>query len=109
MPREAFSASPSAVSTSLARLRKTIRRHARGGWARAVFATPGQEDGEVVDGPAGAPTEAELAALVERAETAARAGRVKQTFVIDERTRVRVDARHGRAKVQTLDDETVAK
>ena len=74
-----------------------------------MFATPGQEDGEVVDGPAGAPTEAELAALVERAEAAARAGRVKQTFVIDERTRVRVDARHGRAKVQTLDDETVAK
>ncbi len=74
-----------------------------------MFVTPGQEDAEVVEGPGRAPTEADLAALVQRAEAAARAGRVKQTFVLDARTRVRVDARHGRAKVQTLDDATIAK
>ena len=92
-----------------ARLRKTIRRHVRDGWARAVFMTPGEDDSEVVEGPAGAPSEAQVEALVERAEAAAKAGRVKQTFVLDERTRVRSDARHGRAKVQTLDDATVKK
>jgi SAM-dependent methyltransferase len=74
-----------------------------------VFATPGQDDAEVVEGPAGAPTEAELATLVGRAEAAARAGRVKQTLVIDARTRVRVDARYGRAKVQTIEEATFAK
>ena len=48
-------------------------------------------------------------ALVEAAAQAALAGRVKQVLVVDARTRVRVDARFGKAKVQTLDDDTKTK
>ncbi len=47
--------------------------------------------------------------LVQAATEAAKEGRVKQVLVVDARTRVRVDARFGKAKVQTLDAETKAK
>jgi len=43
------------------------------------------------------------------AEQAARDGLVKQTIVLDDRTRVRIDARFGKAKVSHLDDEKIAK
>jgi SAM-dependent methyltransferase len=102
-------------ASALARLGKSIRRHVGAGWVRAVFARP-QREGEaepdpvIVPGsPATTPSVADVDALVERAEAAAREGLVKQTFVLDERTRVRVDARHGRAKVQRLDDPTLSK
>jgi SAM-dependent methyltransferase len=90
---------------ALARLRKSLRRHAREGWARAVFARPGQDEDPLVHvGPGpGTPDDATLEALLDMAEAAAREGRVKQTLVIDEHNRVRVDARHGRAKRITLD------
>ncbi len=99
---------------ALARLRKTVRRHLKGGWDRAVFARPGDDDpeaAETVEGPGAgrAPDEATLDALLDRAEAAARQGRVKHTYVLDARTRVRIDARHGKAKVQVLDEATVHK
>lgn len=97
---------------ALARLRKTLRRHARAGWARAVFARPGDEgSAEVHEGPGteATPSDAQLAALVEAAERAAREGRVKHTLVIDDSTRVRLDARHGRGKVQHLDEARATK
>lgn len=97
---------------ALARLRKNVRRHARDGWVRAVFARPGSsEQARVVDGPGAGktPDETTLAGLVDAAERAAEEGLVKQTFVLDERTRVRVDARYGKAKVVRLDEARVAK
>lgn len=99
---------------SLARLRKTLARHARGGWNRAVFARPGDDpEPQVVEGPgSGAPEAAvndALEPLLEAAEAAAREGRFKQTLVLDERRRVKVDARHGRAKVVELDDALARK
>ena len=81
-----------------------------------MFARPQTQDGspsdeaeEIVPGPPSKPTEEQLQALLERAEAAARAGRVKQTLVLDERTRVKVDARFGKAKVQRLDAATLDK
>lgn len=100
-------------SLALQRLRKSMRRHLGAGWVRAVFARPQEGDGpadeDVVERPAGTPTEAELEAIFERAVDAARRGCVRQTFVIDERTRVRIDARHGRARVLTSDEGTLEK
>lgn len=96
---------------ALARLRKTLSRYAREGWARAVFARPGQDDAPVVlEGPgAGAGDEASVAALLSAAEAAAAEGRVKQTLVLDEQRRVRVDARHGRGTVLALDEARARK
>ncbi len=96
---------------TLARLRKTLARHAREGWARAVFARPGPDDAPVViEGPgAGVVDEASVAALVSAAEAAAAEGRVKQTLVLDEQRRVKVDARHGRGTVVTLDEARARK
>ena len=89
---------------NLGRLAKTLRRHAEAGWERAVFSRPGADDEapEVFEGGT-------VDALVEAATQAALAGRVKQVLVVDPRTRVRVDARFGKAKVQTLDDDTKTK
>jgi len=96
----------------LARLRKTLRRQLAPGFVRAVFAYPQGADGaaepEVVEG-SGRPDEEALRALCDRAEAAARAGRVKQTFVLDAATRLRVDARHGTGKLQRIDADTVEK
>ena len=91
-----------------------MRRHVVGGWLRAVFARPQgaepqQDDTVELPGPAGTPSPAEIDALVARAEAAARQGLVKQTYVVDARTRVRIDARHGKAKVQELDASTLTK
>jgi SAM-dependent methyltransferase len=96
---------------ALARLRKTLARHARQGWARAVFARPGPDDAPVVlEGPgAGTADEAAVAALLTAAEAAAAEGRVKQTLVLDEHRRVRVDARHGRGTVVALDENRARK
>jgi SAM-dependent methyltransferase len=96
---------------ALARLRKTLARHAREGWTRAVFAKPGQDDApQVLEGPGpGAPDEASTQALLQAAEVAAAEGRVKQTLVLDEQRRVRVDARHGRGTVVTLDEARARK
>jgi len=105
---------------TLARLRKTLARHAHEGWVRAVFARP-KSDGsdeaddadeaeQVLEGPGpGTPTSEVLDALLDAAEAAAREGRVKQTLVLDERRRVRVDARHGKAKVLELDEARARK
>ncbi len=86
------------------RLASTLRRHAKDGWQRAVFSRPGAdgEDQEVFEG-------SDIEALIEAASAAAEDGRVKQVLVIDARTRVRLDARFGKAKVHTLDEETKAK
>jgi len=96
---------------ALARLRKTLARHAREGWTRAVFARPGQDDAPVViEGPGpGAADEATIAALLSAAEAAAVKGRVKQTLVLDEQRRVKVDARHGRGTVVALDEALARK
>ncbi len=98
-------------SRGLTRLRKSLRRHAREGWARAVFARPGDDpEPEVLEGPGpGAPSPAALDGLVAAAERAAAAGRVKQTLVLDDRHRVRIDARHGHARRVTLDDARARK
>jgi SAM-dependent methyltransferase len=96
---------------ALTRLRKTLARHAREGWARAVFARPGQDDAPVViEGPGpGTVDEASVAALLSAAEAAAAEGRVKQTLVLDEQRRVKVDARHGRGTVVALDEARARK
>ncbi|MEM6992581.1 MAG: SAM-dependent methyltransferase [Myxococcota bacterium] len=97
---------------ALTRLRRTLRRHAKDGWVRAVFATPGSDEGAAVHpGPdgGGPPSDAQLEALLVAAEQAAREGKVKQTLVLDDSTRVRVDARFGKAKVQRLDEGRIAK
>src|SRR5690606_10870923 len=96
---------------SFARLRKTLRRHAREGWARAVFARPGEDDApQVLPGPGpGQPDDATVQALVRAAEAAAAEGRVKQTLVLDEQRRVRIDARHGSGKLVTLDEARARK
>ena len=89
---------------NLGRLAKTLRRHAKDGWQRAVFSRPGADDEapEVFEG-------GDVDALVEAATQAATQGRVKQVLVIDARTRVRVDARYGKAKVLPLSEERKAK
>lgn len=97
---------------ALARLRKTLRRHAREGWSRAVFARPGEtdDDAQVLEGPGpGQPSDERLQALVHAAEAAAAEGRVKQTLVLDDKQRVRIDARHGSGKLVTLDDALARK
>ncbi len=78
---------------------------------RAVFARPGDDDQPLVhEGPgAGPPEDASVQRLLDSAEAAAHDGRVKQTLVIDERHRVRIDARHGKAKVVTLDEDRARK
>jgi SAM-dependent methyltransferase len=94
------------------RLAKTLRRHLARGWKRAVFAEVGEDAGEpeVFEEPADeTPSDDQIDRLITRAVDAAHAGRVKQTFIIDDRTRVRIDARFGKAKVQSLDDATVSK
>lgn len=99
---------------SLARLRKTLSRHAKDGWQRAVFSRPNVEgrdpDDHVLDEASARPPEPEqIDGLIERAIAQAKEGRVKQTLIVDERTRVRIDARFGKAKVQVLDDATTQK
>jgi SAM-dependent methyltransferase len=87
------------------------------GWQRAVFASPRSEDGErdeqVLEGPGPLAADAEFepafAALLTNAEFAASLGRVKQTFVVDERRRLELDARHGHIKQRILDDATIDK
>jgi SAM-dependent methyltransferase len=76
-----------------------------------VFARPGQDDAPVVlEGPgAGTADEASVAALLTAAEAAAAEGRVKQTLVLDEHRRVKVDARHGRGTVVALDEARARK
>ncbi|MEX1367903.1 MAG: SAM-dependent methyltransferase [Nannocystaceae bacterium] len=96
---------------NLARLRKTLARHARQGWVRAVLARPGGDDAPIVlPGPgAGTPPPEVLQAMLDAAEAGAKEGRVKQTLVIDEHHRVKVDARHGKAKVVQLDEARARK
>jgi SAM-dependent methyltransferase len=82
-----------------------------------VFASPrdeaGSRDEQVLEGPGPLTSDAEFEAaftsLLTHAEFAAAAGRVKQTFVLDERRRLELDARHGQLKQRTLDDSTVDK
>ncbi len=92
---------------ALARLRKSVRRHLRQGFVRAVFARPGSEEQRTVEGPGGPADDAAIAALLNQAEAAAREGLTKHTYVVDDRTRVQIDARHGAPRVITLDDELV--
>ncbi|MGH1344145.1 MAG: class I SAM-dependent methyltransferase [Nannocystales bacterium] len=89
---------------NLGRLAKTLRRHARDGWQRAVFSRPGADDEapEVFEGD-------DTDAMIEAATRAATEGRVKQMLVVDERTRVRVDARYGKAKVLKMSEERKSK
>lgn len=105
---------------NLQRLERTIAPHLRRGWTRAVFAAP-QGDGstpppfapaeQVVPGPGAdvPPTPEQLAALFTAARSAANAGLVKHTYVIDETRRVQIDARHGRPSVRTLDEAAALK
>jgi len=69
-----------------------------------VFSPPGA-DAEVAEVFEGGTVDE----LVDAATKAAQEGRVKQVLVVDARTRVRIDARFGKAKVQTLDAQTKAK
>lgn len=97
---------------AIARLRKSLARHAREGWTRAVFARAGDDEAssQVLDGPGpGAPATSVIDALLDAAEAAAREGRIKQTLVIDARRRVRIDARYGKAKVIELDETRARK
>jgi SAM-dependent methyltransferase len=99
----------------LQRLDRSLAPHLRGGWARAVFAAPQTGDGpaaeEVVPGPGPgvAPTPAQLAEALAAARAAANRGLFKHTWVLDERRRVQVDARHGRPAVRTLDEAVARK
>lgn len=98
---------------TLARLRRSLSRHAKDGWVRCVFAKPGQDDqGAIVhDGPGtGVATSPEaMKALLAAAEAAAEEGHVKHTLVLDDSTRVRIDARYGKAKILQLDAQTATK
>lgn len=97
---------------ALARMRKSMQKHLQGGWQRAVLASP-QQDGtseqRVFHGPSGPPSPNDLERAIDVAQAAARDGLVKHTYIIDERTRVRIDARYGKAKVQSVSDEALAK
>jgi SAM-dependent methyltransferase len=97
-------------------VRARLHRQLSQGWQRAVFASPrgeaGERDEQVLEGPgllAAPEFEAAFATLISHAEFAAAAGRVKQTFVLDERRRLELDARHGQIKQRTLDDATLDK
>lgn len=98
-------------------VRARLHRQLAQGWQRAVFASPrddaGSRDEQVLEGPGPLASEAEFevafASLLTHAEFAASAGRVKQTFVVDERRRLELDARHGQIKARTLDDSTIDK
>jgi SAM-dependent methyltransferase len=96
---------------TLARMRGTVGRHLRRGFVRAVFAAPGSEgEGEeIVEGNGNPPGETELRELLRRATVAAKNGLVKHTWLIDAKTRLVVDARHGGGKLVTLDDERALK
>lgn len=109
-------------SSKLHRVRVKLERKLARGWARAVFAAPQQpeqtREPEVVEGPgaldpdeAGAAERfaAAFAELWAAAEAAAQAGLVKQAYVLDDRHRIEVDARHGHLKQRELDEGTVAK
>ncbi|MFO7567981.1 MAG: SAM-dependent methyltransferase [Enhygromyxa sp.] len=83
-----------------------------------MFASPQREDGSaeqrVLEGPGALAADdprfaALFSTLLEAAEQAAAEGLVKQAYVIDERTRLELDARHGHVKQRTLDAPTVAK
>jgi hypothetical protein len=81
-----------------------------------VFASPrddaGARDEQVLEGPGSVAADAfepAFASLLTHAEFAAAAGRVKQTFVIDEHRRLELDVRHGQIKQRTIDDSTVDK
>ncbi|PRP91192.1 hypothetical protein ENSA5_57640 [Enhygromyxa salina] len=107
-----------ARQSKLARARPKLERKLAGGWQRAVFATPQRPDGSrderVVEGPGPLadddPRRAELLAeLLAESGEAAGEGLVKQTFVIDARLRLELDARHGHVKQRVLDEQTVDK
>ena len=108
--------------SAITRVRARLERKLAKGWQRAVFASPRAADGSreerVVEGPGANEGKEDLssrmiaerfAALMAEAEAAAREGLVKQTYVIDERRRVELDARHGHLKQRVLDEQTVAK
>ncbi len=100
---------------SLQRLERAVAPHLRRGGRGAVSAAPQGEAGAGAGGaPAGpgrgaAPTPEQLAALFTAAREAARSGLFKQTYVLDERRRVQVDARHGRPALRTLDEAAARK
>ena len=96
---------------TIARMRSTVARHLRRGFVRAVFARPGSEGegDEIVEGTGTAPDAATTTELLKRATAAAKNGQVKHTWVLDARTRLVVDARHGGGKLVTLDDERIEK
>lgn len=95
---------------TLGRMRSTVARHLRRGFVRAVFAVPGSDDEpEVIEGDGAPPDAAQTTALLERATEAAKAGRVKQTWILDGRARLVVDARHGAGKLVEHDALRVTK
>jgi len=97
---------------ALARLRKALTRHTKAGWIRAVFAKPGEGADELVrtgPGEGSTPSPEAVRTLLDHAEGAARDGHVKVTLVLDSSTRVRIDARYGKAKILKLNEEKIAK
>jgi SAM-dependent methyltransferase len=92
-------------------MRSTVARHLRRGFVRAVFVVPGSDDQtpEIVEGDGAPPDAAQTTVLLDRATAAAKAGRVKQTWILDGRTKLVVDARHGAGKVVEADADRVAK
>ena len=100
---------------NLQRLERAVTPHLRRGWTRAVFSAPQGEgkarEEQVLAGPGSdvAPSPEQLAAVFAAAREAARVGLVKHTYVLDERRRVQVDARHGRPALRTLDEAAARK
>ncbi len=88
------------------RLRKAIGRVAAAGWTRAVFGKPGgnEAETEVLERDALGDD-----ALIDRVEEAAGRGLLKLTFVMEDGSRIRIDARYGKAKVIPLDPERARK
>jgi len=92
-------------------MRSTVARHLRRGFVRAVFAQPGGDGSgdEIIEGEGEIPDAARVTALLEQASLAAKAGRVKQTWILDADHRLVVDARHGGGRLVTLDAARVDK
>ena len=96
----------------LGRARKKLRKKLAEGFARVVFAEPGEAESrreEVHDGPEGPLADADFDPWFERAREAAARGLVKHTWVLDARTRLEIDARHGFLKQRELDASRVEK
>ncbi len=106
---------PRVGERSLRRMERSMRRHLAQGWIRGVFARPRPDadapaDEQVEPGPGpGTVPDGVLTAAVARAHEAALAGHVLHTWVLEEGRAVRIDARHGAARLVERDEAAVRK